>query len=481
MSKTFTRIRRVVVPMLTALVILSQTAPASFAMSADDVASLAATNQQVEIIQNMPANNAAVNLSAAGASYTVLAVNDHSGDMDFADWAPGPWWYGRDSIKYAVDKGYIQGMVVDGKTVIGGSETVTEAMFATVLVRMAVSQSDQQKYIAQDRADWIEDQQTTDQFNGKAPRSETELGALYDAGKTGRNWATQTMYIAKQSGLLDGISASTDGAGVCARSTMARMLVNALNIRGEDTSQTNIQAAVDAMSDRYTIWSSGSAQEIGTAIALGLITGDNNKAFNPSGTMDRASMCEVLHRLDNPSGQREAVLKQSGLDGSSSSSSSSSGPNGNSNQTASTPITIDMRTPDVAHRAPKEGDTIIRPDGSEVVLARDPVTGVLGYGQNVGAYLGTQSVSNGALVKENTFGSGVGGGWDDILARGTYRGCDLPGYEYTYLWQYEWQAVQEKTYPGAAKGTEGQKDSTGLWEYKTVAGEGSWIWRGPSC
>lgn len=470
MSKSFTRIRRVVVPMLTALVILSQTAPAAFAMSADDVVSLAATNQQVEIIQNMPANNAAVNLSAAGASYTVLAVNGHSGDMGFADWAPGPWWYGRDSIKYAVDKGYIQGMVVDGKTVIGGSETVTEAMFATVLLRMTTTQADINKYVAECKATYIADYTTGGMTSAQAE-------SAYASAKKG-NWALELMYAANRVGLLDGITTSTDGAGDCSRATMARMLVNALNIRGEDISQTNIQAAVDAMSDRYTIWSSGSAQEIGTAIGLGLIAGDNNKAFNPSGTMDRASMCEVLHRLDNPSGQREAVLKQSGLDGSSSSGSSTNGGSSNNGQASTAVHKFDMRTPATEFHDPKEGDIVIRPDGSEVVLKRDPVTGVLGYGQNVGVYLNA-STNNGHIITAGVFDASFKMGFSDGKASGTYIKSNLPGQESTYLWSGEWQAVCDATYP-TYDGAEGQVDSTGLWVWKTVGGNGNWLWQGPN-
>lgn len=417
----------------------------------------------------------------AGLTAPAMATSTEPVDVlsVFTDIPADHWSRKSGSLAYCVEQGYMRGTSSD---TFNPGGTVTVNQLAAVMVRMSVPEDTQASLAEQARTEWIAGQQATQADQGAELQDVETLGARYD-NKDGVHWAYEPMYTARQAGLLEGTTATQAGEEPCTRSTMARMLVNALNIRGEDISQTNIQAAVDAMSDRYTIWSSGSAQEIGTAIALGLITGDNNKAFNPSGTMDRASMCEVLYRLDNPSGQRAAAIKQTGLDGSSSSS-SASGPNGNANQTASTPITIDMRTPDVAHRAPKEGDTIIRPDGSEVVLARDPVTGVLGFGQNVGAYLGTQSVSNGALVKENTFGSGVGGGWDDILARGTYLSCSLPGYEYTYLWQYEWAAVSDATSPNKAgiKGTDGQVTEDGLWKYfsQADAGNGRWIWQGPS-
>lgn len=489
MSKSFTRVRRVVVPMLTALVILSQTAPAAFAMSADDVASLAATNQQVEIIQNMPANNAAVNLSAAGASYTVLASITASEaqkagqqldlskvDMSpFADWSKeqGGWWFGRDSIKYAVGMGYIKGAEHNGVKSLEGSRSVTEAEFATVLLRMTTSQADIAKYQAEHKAIYIEDATT-----GGLTAAQAEA-AYKDAVRS--NWAIANMYAAGKVGLLDGITTGIDVNTKCSRSTMARMLVNALNIRGEDTSKVDINQAVNAMSDRYTIQSSGSADAIGVAIGLGLIAGDNNKAFNPSGTMDRASMCEVLHRLDNPSGQREAVLKQSGLDGSTNSGSSTNGGSSNNGQASTAVHKFDMRTPATEFHDPKEGDIVIRPDGSEVVLKRDPTTGVLGYGQNVGVYLNAMS-ANGKTITAGWFAAAGNMGWSDALAGGTYIQSNLPGQESTYLWSSEWQAVQDASSPNRAgiKGTDGQVTSDGLWKYVTVAGNGVWIWQGPS-
>lgn len=188
-------------------------------------------------------------------------------------------------------------------------------------------------------------------------------------------------------------------------------------------------------------------------------------------------MCEVLHRLDNPSGQRQAVLKQSGLDGSTNSS-SSSGPNGNANQTVSAPITIDMRTPDVPHRAPKEGDTIIRPDGSEVVLARDSKTGVLGFGQNVGAYLGTQT-PGGDPVTKDFYTYAETSGFSDSKASGHYLQSPIAGQEDTYHWTQEWAAIKRATFPGDVKASNGDKDATGLWTYSDLLG--TWSWGGPSC
>lgn len=490
MSKSFTRIRRVVVPMLTALVILSQTAPAAFAMSADDVASLAATNQQVEIIQNMPDNNAAVNLSAAGASYTVLANNTNIMDQ-FSDWnkEQGGWWFGRESVVFSVTKGYITGKEANGEKFVAGSDTITTGEFVTVLTRMCLDSAKLSQYqadsakaeatkAAEHKAQWIADQQTQDAFDGKTVRSEAELGALYDSSsaKYASHWSAGYMYAAEQSGLLTGTGLTAgDASNKCTRANMAKLLVNALKARGEDVTKANVTKAVAAMSDTLDIQSSGASQEIGTAIAMGLIAGDNNKAFNPSGTMDRASACEIFQRLDNPSGQREAVIKQVGLDG----SNTSINGGGGGNQTVSGPITIDMRDTSTSHREPREGDTIIRPDGSSVVLKRDATTGVLGYGQNVGAWLNTKTQFG--AVSENAWTDAVTQGWSDQLAMGSYMKSPIAGQESTYHWTNEWAAIMKSTSPNRAgiKGTEGQVDSTGLWVYRNVLG--SWEWQGPSC
>ena len=456
MSKSYTVVKRVIVPMLTALVLASQAAPA-FALNTSEVASLASSNQQVEVVQVIP--ESAVPLASG--------PRDPS---DFIDWNDGSWWNNKPAIVYScIDHDYIQGMPVGDGIGVAGNSNISLHEFAIVLARMTVSQADKDAALKEMKAQWV-DRKLTDQKEGLAEgswtdpvRTEAEYEAMFDSGKIGGLWFTKEMFIAEKYGILDGVTASKENTDPCTRSMMATLLVNALKVRGEDISKVDALSGVNAMSDSNAIATSGNSDNIGTAIAVGLIAGDDARRFRPDSSMTRGEAAELFHRLAEPSIRAE-ILKTLPVTPSA---------NANQDQFGTAPITIDMSNP-VKHRIPQAGDTVIRPDGTSVVLAVDPATGVLGWGQNCGAWLGTSI--NGGFIEENTFASNGG------LSGGHYSKCDLPGYEYTYLWDNEWKQVKKVTYPGVDnKGTDGSFDSTGLWQYssKAAGGFGNWLWQGP--
>lgn len=361
-----------------------------------------------------------------------LAVSQHP-FTDVPTWA-------NEAVAYSYEKGYVNGTT---STTYNSNGEISIVEFIKVMVQMCTT----------------EDQRTT---------------ILEEAGATSEqiaaDWTYQYRVIGEKIGLYDGLEqyAADKGETKCTRAVMAHILVNALGARNEDISAADAYTYILYLNDSTTVLANPYATDIGTAVSLGLISGDSNRNFNPDGLMDRASAAQVFVRLDNPNGERQTALEFINSQPST------------TDLFSDGPIVIDMRTPDVAHREPREGDTIIRPDGSSVVLKRDATTGVLGYGQNVGAYLGTATQS-GKPVAENGWTDAVTQGWSDQLAMGSYMKSPIAGQESTYHWTNEWAAIMKSTSPNRAgiKGTEGQVDSTGLWVYRNVLG--SWEWQGPSC
>ena len=353
-------------------------------------------------------------------------INIDSVDMTgVEDWVNGTsWWVGRDSVKYAVGMGYVKG--VGGS--LAGDRNVTNAEFSAVLLRMCVD---------------------SDEI---ARLGEEYRIANYTGEESIGDWDTEHWYVkqgfqaaANKYGL--GVQGGRDD--VCTRSIMAKMLVDAMESRGESTELTsdNQKAARKVVKDPKAIESCGSSVEkdIYRTIWYGIITGDEHGRFNPTEGMTRAAMCEVLYRLDNPltngTGPRDSVIASSGvrnvkveddkveqgvtyftqkyyspegkylfkytytvaaepvrvIDVKEWLWQSNLGNNelveGKSFKYAkrlvnTEPIVIDNRTPDVLHRAPMEGDTCINRDGEAFVLRIDPITGVLGAGQDCAPWVG---------------------------------------------------------------------------------------------
>ncbi len=286
---------------------------------------------------------------------------------------------------------------------------------------------------------------------------------------------------AATAGIVNGVGGGLfDPYGGLTREQLATMLYRAWGYMGGVAQSSGLDGYTDAGS--VSGWA---AEAVGALAAADIMKGTSDSTLTPQGPCTVEQSILLVYRLyqrvtANNSTPRDEVLSDIGLGGGQGTIPEVP-PSIVEHAPKEEPITIDMRTPSTPHRAPKEGDTIIRPDGTQVILARDPATGVLGWGQNVGPYLGTDCSKGkgtvGGVVEVNAWVMAAqhNGIWTDPLAAGWYRGCDVPGYEYTYLWTGEWDAVKKATRPSGT-GTEGQADSTGLW---VCDFEGDWIWQGP--
>lgn len=399
-----------------------------------------------------PILSAAMLVSALSPAW---AASEGHTRADFSDVPPSHWAY--DAVMYCADKGFISGT---GDNQFKPDDTITGQEFAIVLLRICLSDEQIAEYTAQIRAD--------EDYVAAYEQSDWAYLPLMIAGKC--HFYSIGCYGYDSYYREHDISKGR-WRGPITRDDIACKLVTALEVRGEyDIDGFNLRGALTRIKDGGSIYfnGKGSKVEIGAVLAYGLMCGDQYGCFNPDSYMTRAEACEVFMRLDNPA-EREVIKAAMGI------------------PPVRGPITIDMRTPEVPHEYPIAGDTVIRLDGTSVVLERvavnpnDPDSAqILGYGQNTGAYLGTQC-SNGNLVYYGINTGATTAGWSDPLADGAYMKSPVAGQESTYHWTQEWALIRRWSSPNSKgiKGTDGQLDSTGLWKY--WADVDSWVWQGPHC
>ena len=108
------------------------------------------------------------------------------------------------------------------------------------------------------------------------------------------------------------------------------------------------------------------------AYSNGLIAGKPGNLFDPQGSATRAEAATVLYRIENKSERVKPTYKPTG--------------SGSTVVDVNAPITI-TEGAERTNRLAREGDTVIKADGSSVVLKKGP-NGVLGEGQGVAPDLG---------------------------------------------------------------------------------------------
>lgn len=400
----------------------------------------------------------------------------------FADWDDSAWWAISDGMEYAIGMGYLAGRANGDTLLIDATAPVTEAELIAAFARMCLSSETIASYWPKRVKEVVDYQRNWHKKYDNHVPSDEELETEFLEGKTW--YETQGFGIADlKLGLSTGYThlSDTPTQTLCSRAQLAEVVVNTMSAKGEKYADVNRTEAIYKMNDHYLFDNFYApylhyGNSIGVVVGSGIVRGDQNGNFNPGNTVTRAELAEVMYRLDNPQNGKEyprnIILLEMDLFYTKKPVI----------ENTEDPITIDMRTCYVPHRAPRKGDTVIRPDGSSVVLEIDEQTGVLGWKQNVAPYIGTYSNETGYILTgdEWVMSALENGSWTDQLALGWYMKCDVPGYEYEYHWSGEWSAIKDATSPNrkGVKGTEGQIDSTGLWIW-SEAGYGSWCWRGP--
>lgn len=200
----------------------------------------------------------------------------------------------------------------------------------------------------------------------------------------------------------------------------------------------------------------------------GLIAGKPGYIFDAQGSATRAEATTVLYRIENKSARVKPDYNYTIHTG-----------GGNSeNQDINAPITIyegQHRT----NRLAKEGDTVIKADGTQVVLKKGP-HGVLGEGQGVAPDLGFyyDNTNTGGPVSDSVkdgmmFRGGFLESWDNSIgsnvAGDTYYVHPLTGEGH---WGKEWSVITDTSYNQMLEnGIEGKYEGE-------VSADGQLIWIG---
>lgn len=351
---------------------------------------------------------------------------------DYTD-VPADYW-GREALAYCVDNGYMQG-VGENKMDPGG--TLTLAEFVTILERITLTE-DQRNAM---RQTLIDTEDTLD-----------------------NHWAAESMYFAQQTKITTSVNVSSVEFWdkPASRATMAVLADNIMRIQGQPIPNT------DYIYTKIPDWSSIQGRQESEAILRvykeGVIVGVTQRGdFHPDSTVTRATAAVIAMRIQDPSVRKPI-----------------------SNSTTNTTTTPETPSegifaPQTIHegegaqgRSPQPGDTYISASGEEVVLAIDPLTGILGWSQIPGGFMdywsngscddGHQLRGEGSMVYYEVDGIQMGG----VLVKG----------QQGMFTQMQWLKIQDATYPSKTGTKDKQKDSTGLWQWESRINQ--WVWIGPS-
>ncbi|MBE7050161.1 MAG: S-layer homology domain-containing protein [Ruminococcaceae bacterium] len=279
-----------------------------------------------------------------------------SASANFSDVKETDWYYSQ--VMAMTEKGLLVGK---GNNLFCPDDTMTRAEFITVVVRALYPNID----ISSD---------------------------------TGEKWWQGAYEVAVEKGLVLENEVASSGSGKTAlgsakkqtinldqpiqRQMMAMISVRALNTMGEtDIKPYTYIPDINTVGTYYRDY-------VCKAYGSGIIMGDEKGNFNPQSTLTRAEASTVLYRIIEKSARASIDFNSLTSD----TQTQSSKPShviydGTSESTA--PITI--KEGEVGFRRfAREGDTVIKADGTSVVLKKGP-HGILGEGQGVAPDLGVQT------------------------------------------------------------------------------------------
>ncbi|MGN1001422.1 MAG: S-layer homology domain-containing protein [Oscillospiraceae bacterium] len=255
-------------------------------------------------------------------------------------------------------------------------------------------------------------------------------------------WYLNSYQVAVDKGLIKtnkfGLASMNDDMK---REEMAIVLVRAMEAMGEDTASSVQNSDIPD----YNAIGTACRSYVKIAYGKGLLTGvDSQGTFDPKGTLTRAQGATVIYRLLEPSTRVEfhPYKVQEG--------------------TIVAPTGFSWVEGELHGHKPQPGDTVIKADGTEVVLQIGP-GGVLGAGQGVNIWAG--------MVSEGKTAYGLL--YDDDKDGSVFVYDDTTGEMHSHV---QWKKIRTATFPGKdVIGTDGQIMNT-FWRWSDVFAE--WVWIG---
>jgi len=351
-------------------------------------------------------------------------------DIKFSDVKEGDWFY--QPVMAMAEMGLIGGTTtpVNGVGTYSPDSSMTKAQFITILTRYLFPED-------------------VKSYNGQ-----------YNA-----YWYSANYGVAVDKGLIKTSEFSEAAMDKPAnRQEMSMMLVRSMEVLGMDTSAQTDKSAIPDYSSVGTYY----RDYVRVAYKAGMIAGvDAAGTFNPLGTLNRAQAATVLNRLIDKSTRVDIG------DGGSFNANTDTG------VVENVPATGNVFQEGKTHSTPKVGDTVIKADGTKVVIQQTVVNGVkiLAYGTGVDIWSGVQISGN--TIKE---GSSSPDG-------SRFLKSDILNEMHS---ETEWNAIQAVTNPYADPNVKIIGDYDGdvyefYWKWdangiRLSTGEkGVWVWQGPQC
>lgn len=225
------------------------------------------------------------------------------------------------------------------------------------------------------------------------------------------------------------------------RERMTDMVIKAMESKGESV-QSNVSGVTSRVPDLNKC-SDLFKMSVIKAYSTGIIAGDDKGNMNPQKTATRAEGATVLYRFAYPEARTAPDFSKPPV----------TNPEQGQNQTWNEGQT---------HSIPKVGDTVIKADGTKVVLKE--TNGILGFGQGVDIITGT--TINGISAKEGMMS------WYDQTK---FTKCPITGEMYS---REQWIDIADFTWPEGLVGEyDGEVYNT---YYKWSSAENYWLWIGPN-
>ncbi len=339
-------------------------------------------------------------LDLVSASKSVYADNVAFTDLSGYSWA-------EDAINSMASQGILNGV---GNGMFAPKSNVTRQEFAAMAIRAFGGENKVHELAVQ--------------MSEKAEAEGGSLSSLSDVIEAygENNWSNETMVATQAFPDIAQLWSCrlSDWKQDATRAEMAFILMTIAEDLGDET--FNITDGINTViGDFSTVSASQFASSITKAYSNGILVGmDNQGNYKPNNLSTRAEAAVIMQRLVDPSKREEVKvdLTQPEVEGTEGLSPLPDGSN------------IGNRTGAVF---PKEGDII-----NGVKVTRDPVTGVLGFGngQKGGIYLGVtgkDGYGNDWVVKVGTVASDS---YDGMYAGNTYE--ERNGY---IFWSAEWGKI----------------------------------------
>lgn len=390
-----------------------ETAATSDGSKMDEVASvLTAAESSVKGLSNASEAEVAIAIVRGTLGIDSVSVSNKSEAItSYSDVKQGDWYY--DAVMDMTKMGLFSGT---GGGKFSPNNTMTCGEFLTVVIR----------YLYGD-----------------------ELSAM-GAVPQGVHWADNARIIALDHDIInDNEIDEGDLSRNMTRKEMAMVLVRAADANGEskprqiDPSKVIDYQSIGTYYRSYVI----------DAISRGMIAGTSADAskhtltFSPEGVLTRGQAATVLYRLVNQDNRGEVDYQTPTVKPSNPSENQGQGQTWNEGQT---------------HSIPKVGDTVIKADGTKVVLKE--TNGILGFGQGVDIITGT--TINGVSARE-----GIASWYDQT----PFVKCPITGEMYS---QTQWVEIERITWPTGLVGEyDGEVYNT---YYKWSEQEQYWNWIGPN-